>query len=107
MTDMEAARQRGTAGMNRAATRTEKKIDGWVAMAIERVREYAKKAPGVFTIEQARDSFITLPAPCDLRSWGSVTRYAKNRKIIVPVGYQPAASSHGSAKPAYRCGDQA
>lgn len=94
-------------GMQSAAAHAESDYPGWVDLAVERLRSYARRAKKPFTIEQARQKLTSLPAPAELRAWGSVTRKAASLGIIRRVGFRPAESSHGSAKPAYSRGPAA
>lgn len=92
-------------GMEAAADHAERSVDGWVEMAIDKLRGYAKRTSEPFTIEQARLALEKrIPLPPDARAWGSVARKAAARGLIRRVGFRPAESSHGSAKPAYRVG---
>lgn len=85
---LDEARERGTRGLIRAAARTERAVDGWVDLAVDKLREFAEAANDPFTIEQARASFeASIPAPKDLRSFGAVTRKARHLEIIRQVGY--------------------
>lgn len=105
-----AARQVGHDAGDRAAARNERSNPGWVDAAVLRLRAFAKHAPGVWTMEQAREVIgAELPDPTDLRAWGVVTRLAARREFIAQVRgvYIAAVSSHGSAKPAYRKGAKA
>jgi len=103
--DMEAARAAGDQAVKAVADKADRLNPGWVDMAVEKLREWVRRQNGIFTIEKAR-LFIGqhLEQPHDQRAWGHVTRLAKKRNIIVQVSVQPAASSHGSLKPAYRRG---
>ena len=103
---MEQAHERGTLGLLRAANRTERALDGWVDLAIGKLREFAAAANDPFTIERAQSSFAaSIPAPKDLRAFGAVTRKACKLGIIRQVGYAPAVTSNGSPKPLYVPGE--
>jgi hypothetical protein len=92
--------------IKRVADNTEKRVPGWVDLAVAKLGEYARTA-GNFTIDTARASIATtIPTPHDLRAWGHVTRRARRQGLIVQVGMEQAASSHGSLKPLYRGGVQ-
>lgn len=107
---MARARAAADAGIERVTSRNEDANPGWVDAAVMRLRIFAKHAPGVWTMEQAREVIAAeLPEPTDLRTWGAVTRTAAKRGYIAPVRgvYIAAASSNGSAKPAYRKGANA
>lgn len=105
--DFTAAKVRANTGMRRAADRACRKVDPlWVETACVFLARFAREQ-GLrqFTMEQARAALASkVVAPPDLRAWGQVTRYARDRKIIVQVGIAPAASSNGSLKPAYQAG---
>ena len=83
--------------------------EGWLALALERVRAFAAANPGVFTVEMMRQVLTEVPAPPDLRAWGRVTQDAIRLGYIerVPKVVIPAASSNGSVKPAWRRGANA
>ena len=101
------ARDRADTGIERAASKAERVIPGWCALACDGVRRFAAHQHGWFTMEQARLVLeAELPEPPDARSWGQVTRMAKARKYIEVVKgqFSPAASSNGSPKPVYRRG---
>lgn len=101
------ARSAADAGLERAVARNEEANPGWVDAAVERLRAFARHAPGCWTMEQARAVIgHELPEPTDLRTWGAVTRIATKRGFIAPARgvYMAAISSNGSAKPAYRKG---
>ena len=105
---LDAAHERGTRGLMRAAARTERAVDGWVDLAVGKLREFAEAANSSFTIEQARSSFeSSIPAPKDLRAFGAVTRKACALGIITRVGYAPTVTSNGSPKPLYSPGTRA
>ena len=107
---MARARAAADVGIERATARNEEANPGWVDAAVMRLRMFARHAPGVWTMEQAREVIgPELPEPTDLRTWGAVTRTAAKRGYISPVRgvYIAAASSNGSAKPAYRKGAKA
>ena len=102
--DLFAARSRGHALAGLAADRAESVAPGWVDMAVERLGRWARAQRQPFTIEAARTAIAAdLPEPTDGRAWGQVALVAKRRGVIVQVPrlYLPAASSHGSPKPAY------
>jgi hypothetical protein len=105
-----SARQRGHELAGLAAERAEREHDGLADAAVERLRQWVVKQREPFTIEHARAAIAAeLPAPPDLRAWGSVTLLAKRRLYIVQVPrlFMPAASSHGSPKAAYARGSGA
>lgn len=105
-----SARQRGHELAGLAAERAEREHEGWVEVAVERLRQWVVKQRAPFTIEHARAAVSAdLPNPPDLRSWGAVTREAKRRLYIVQVPrlFMPAVSSHGSPKAAYARGSGA
>lgn len=82
----------------------------WIVIAVERLRNYAKNHPGVFSMEQARAAFgADLPPIRELRTWGRVTQLAAAEGVIarVPKVYIPAASSNNTPKPAWRRGPNA
>lgn len=104
------ARAAADVGIERATARNEDANPGWVDAAVMRLRMFARHAPGVWTMEQAREVIgPELPEPTDLRTWGAVTRIAARREYIAPVRgvYIAATSSNGSAKPAYKKGAKA
>lgn len=104
---MARARAAADVGIERATARNEVENPGWVDAAVMRLRMFARHAPGVWTMEQAREVIgAELPEPTDLRTWGAVTRTAAKRGYIerVPNVAIPAASSNGSVKPAWRGG---
>lgn len=96
-----AARDKGHAAGDACARKAGSE---WVENAITSVRWYAGFTwPKDFTMEELRTSLIFLDAPPDARAWGSVTRQAVARGIIVRTGgYRAAVSSNGSPKPLYR-----
>jgi hypothetical protein len=97
---------RADEAISRVARNTEKRVPGWVDMAVAKLADYARTA-GTFTIDTARAAIATsIPDPPDLRAWGQVTRKARKDGLIVPVGMAQAASSNGSLKPLYRGGVQ-
>lgn len=103
--DFRAANARADRGISRAIDHAERSIPGWTDMALEALRQWVSKQTDAFTIEQARAAIASsVERPPELRSWGAVTRAAKNRGLIVLDGVAPAASSNGSPKPTYRRG---
>ena len=108
---MSAAHAAADLGISRAAERVNSVSPGWIAAAVNLLRDYALVAPTEpFTIEQARVySQCREENPPELRVWGAVVREAKKLGYIERVkgGYMPAASSHGSPKPTWRAGANA
>ena len=106
---LEAAHARAEAGAERAARSANAVCEGWLALALERVRAFAAANPGVFTVEMMRQVLTEVPVPPDLRAWGRVTQDAIRLGYIerVPKVVIPAASSNGSVKPAWRRGAKA
>lgn len=81
---------------------------GWVAVAAEALRTYARRRREPFTIDAARRALAPhLSNPADARAWGAVTRAALKADYVVQVGHAPARSSNGSAKPTYVAGGRA
>ena len=76
----------------------------WQAKAFHALARWAKRARNDFTIEQARDKVAQrIPAPDDLRWWGTVTRSALAQGVIQRTpATRPARSSHYAEKPVYR-----
>lgn len=98
---------KAAAGIARAAQATERNVPGWCDKAVERLRAFAAAQDGMFTIELARAAISAdMPPPNDLRTWGAVTRMARQRLYIEAVhnAQAPAESSNGSLKPLYRRG---
>ena len=106
---MDAAHARAELGADRAARSANSVCEGWLALALERVRAFAAANPGVFSVEMMRQVLTDVPAPPDLRAWGRVTQDAIRKGYIerVPKVVIPAASSNGSVKPAWRRGANA
>lgn len=105
-----AARLRAERGMSQAESSAEWSIPGWVELAVEKLRMFARAQGGVFSIEQAREALKDqVPTPPDLRAWGRVTQLAVARGFIeqVPRLFMPAASSNSTLKPAWRKGRNA
>ena len=104
-TSAKAARDKGHAAGDACAR---KAGSDWVEEALCLVRLYAaSEFTELFTIEQARNWMVpaVLRAPHDARAWGTVTRLAVSRGIIIRTGgYRAAVSSNGSPKPLYRKG---
>lgn len=107
--DLRAARSRADAGIQQAADATERRHDGWQDLAVEALRQFARKQFEPFTVEAARVQIASaLPAPKSLKSWGAVTRRAMADGYLVHTGrYAPAASSNGSPKALYAAGANA
>lgn len=105
-----AARQRGHDMAALAADRADRAVDGWVDMAVERLRVFARNTKLPFTIELARSVIgQEVPEPTDKRAWGQVTLTAKRLGYIVALRGQffSAVSSHGSPKQLYGRGPKA
>lgn len=97
-------------GMGHAADSAEHEIPGWIDAAVKRVGEFARHQHGMFTIEDCRQVLAGqgLEQPRALRSWGTVTRQAIKRGLILKTNRgAPAVSSNGSLKPLYRRGPSA
>jgi hypothetical protein len=96
----------GLAGMQSAAQHAEDVAPGWAkrayAMVIKTPIIFGATTP--FTMEEARNwaYHMGLDQPAEERAWGGVTARLVREGIIEPVGYAPAASSHGSPKRTYR-----
>lgn len=106
----EAAKARADLGVDRSAGRANATAPGWLNLALERVRAFARANPGVFTVEMMRIALdAEVPSAGDLRAWGRVTIDAISLGYIerVPMVYIPAASSNNSPKAAYRRGKMA
>ena len=90
----------GERGMQRAADHAEREAPGWGELAFDFLERFAAETDGPFLAEEVVEAAagIVPPAP-DARAWGSVFQKASRRKVIRRVGYAPAATSHGSAKP--------
>lgn len=109
--NLAAARARGDRGAERAASKADRAVHGWVDRAAEAVRDFVlHNLAGMtreFTIEtvRVRAKDFGLPDPPDARAWGHVTRRAVQLGYIEATGgYAPAASSNGSPKRLYRRG---
>ena len=102
-TAAKAAREKGHSAGDACARKAGSE---WVEKMLHAIDTYAKMsafAATTFTMEELRTSFISLPTPPDARAWGTVTRQAVARGIIVRTGgYRAAVSSNGSPKPLYR-----
>ena len=102
-TAAKAAREKGHAAGDACARKAGSE---WVEEALYLVGLYAaSEFTPSFTIEQLREWMVpsVLRAPHDSRAWGTVTRQAVARGIIVRTGgYRAAVSSNGSPKPLYR-----
>jgi hypothetical protein len=96
----------GMAGIESSAAHAEQDAPGWGVRAYASVRRYPIifGATDEFTMEAARQwaYAMGLDRPADERAWGAVTQKLVRDEIIEPVGYAPAASSHGSPKRTYR-----
>jgi hypothetical protein len=96
----------GIAGMESSATHAEQHAPGWGARAYASVCRYPIifGADTPFTMEAARQwaYAMGLDRPAEERAWGAVTQKLVRDGVIEPVGYGPAASSHGSPKRTYR-----
>lgn len=105
------ARARADIGIERAAQATERAVPGWCEMAVEALRQFARRQRGEnFIIEEARRAIERgLPEPKGLRAWGSVPRVAARRGYIVRDDgkYRAAISSNGSEKPCWLVGPKA
>jgi hypothetical protein len=100
-----AAMARRDRGMAQSESSAEFSCAGWIALAVERVRQFAVTHPGAFTVEQMRSVIeADLPQVPELRAWGQVTVQAARLGYIerVPKLFLPAASSNSSPKPAWR-----
>lgn len=105
-----AAKDKADTGIERAADATEVRNPGWCEDACQALRKFAKHQGGVFIVEHARAVLQReLPPPNDERTWGKVTRMARDRGYIEAVKGQffPAASSNASPKQVYRRGPNA
>ena len=100
-TAAKAAREKGHAAGDGCARKAGSE---WVEQAVEYVAHYCTRVnPWPFTMEELRTHYTELPQPPDARAWGTVTRQAVARGIIVRTGgYRAAVSSNGSPKPLYR-----
>lgn len=102
---LEQARDRGAAGMLRAADRNERKNGGWATVALAALVEHVKSLPlnAEFIVEDVRAAIESkVPPPTDLRAWGSVTQTAIRSQFIEKTGgLAPAKSSNASPKPLY------
>lgn len=100
-TAAKAARDKGHAAGDACARKAGSE---WVEQAVEYVAHYCTRVnPWPFTMDELRSTANDLAAPHDARAWGTVTRQAVARGIIVRTGgYRAAVSSNGSPKPLYR-----
>lgn len=100
---MEMSLAHGHSQAQVAADKAESLSDGWIMQAVEGLRAYAEKTPGLFTIEYARSHLPPVPEGADSRAWGAVTRIAMRYGYIEQTAYfAPASSSNGSPKRLYR-----
>lgn len=106
---MANARIAATRAMEHGIDKAERNSPGWLEMALERVRVFARNQAGLFTVETMRWVIQgRLPVPPDLRAWGSVTRVAIARGYIERTNRSaPTHSSHGADRPLYRKGANA
>lgn len=76
----------------------------WHQRALGYVREFAAYADAPFLVEQIREFAEGggLEEPRNAKVWGPVIQEARRLKIIVPCGFAPARSSHGSPKVLWR-----
>jgi hypothetical protein len=92
--------------MQSAAQHAEDVAPGWPQRACEMFvrRPIPFGWQTEFTMEAARGwaYLMGLDRPVGERAWGAVTCRLIRDGIIEPVGYAPAASSHGSPKRTYR-----
>jgi len=105
-----AAKLRAERGMAQSESSAEWSNPGWIALALEKLRMFARAQGGVWSIEMAREALAEeVPTPPDLRAWGRVTQLAVRAGYIeqVPRIFMTAASSNSTLKPAWRRGKKA
>lgn len=91
---MQAARDRGAIGAERAAAHAERIESGWREVALLAIKAFAERTPSF----QAEDVRLTVPPEADPRAVGALFLEAKRRCWIRPDGYAPSASSNSSPK---------
>lgn len=95
---MQAARDRGAIGAERAAAHAERIESGWREVALLAIKAYAERTETF----QAEDVRLTVPPEADPRAVGALFLEAKRRCWIRPDGYAPSASSNSSPKVRWR-----
>lgn len=107
--DFDAAIARRELGMQRASDHANDAESEWTGQALALLVAFALEVNRPFLIEEARAyaEGKGLPAPPDLRAWGTVTRRAMAKKRIEKVGFGAAASSNCSPKVLWAAGSHA
>lgn len=106
---LEAARDRGEQGMDRAARRQARLHADWCDEALEALRRFARGQAGMWTIEIARSVIeLDLPKPAEARAWGRVVQTAARLGYIEKTALSaPTVSSNASSKPLWKRGRKA
>lgn len=86
------AAQRGEAGMLQASDHADRDRAGWTDDAFAAVCRAARR-PGEFTFEDLRrDAERAVPAPPDLRAWGTVAKRAIRERCTPTMTYTAGGS---------------
>lgn len=106
--NLEASIKRAVSGISLSACHANAKTSDWTGLAQAAVKFAIAALPqdAKFTIEDVRATIDEeLPAPPDLRAWGSVTQsLIKSGSLVKTHSYKQAASSNGSPKMLYAKG---
>jgi len=102
--DFARAKTRRERGIVSSILHADQASKDWPDRAFVYLVRYATAKRDPFTVEQFRlwAHEEGLEQPPDRRAFGGVTLRALHRGVLSRVGYQPTASSNGSAKPLYR-----
>lgn len=88
-------------GMEESTSHADSRIEGWSELAYDYFVNYAKQVGRPFLTEEVVKKFAEdgLPVAPNNCAWGSVTRRAKLRKVIVQVGFDYCKLGKGHTKP--------
>lgn len=98
LAEKQAAQERASVGMARAAGKAERIDPGWKATALETVRAHALR----FQFFLTEDVEFVIPLEADPRAVGGVMRAATSAGFIVADGVARANSSNRSHKTRWR-----
>lgn len=93
-------------GVERTAARAERRLPGWLEIALGYLQAFAATRQRFMT-EELRAWAIAegCPAPPNPKAWGAVMQAGRRRGIIRSIGYAPAASSNLSPKVLWAAGE--
>lgn len=94
------ARREAQAGIDLAVSAADRQVDGWSALALEAVKEYAAQHKGArFTGHELIAALAHVAQPPNSKAWGGPIQRAAHAGALKRVGFTEDPNRHGNPIP--------